>query len=161
VTLTWPTGGRGLEDGDTVEMCFKTEVTNFGDRIVSDCATVKVGKSVYEVQSSASAEDTNAGTTQTTVESVPSGYDTIRFDASFSCTGVDDGHDTSDGLGSCGDAHLRVYLDGTLIHRADIERDNNCSVCAGSLGTVEADISGLSGDLVLDIDDGTGSIGPP
>jgi hypothetical protein len=46
-TLTWPTGGRGLEEGDTVEMCFKTEVTNFGDRIVSDCTTVTFDSATY------------------------------------------------------------------------------------------------------------------
>ena len=150
VTLTWPTGGRGLEDGDTVEMCFKTEVTNFGDRIVSDCATITVGENtgVYTVETTASVSGTGSTSWDgsTTVTTVPEGYDSIRAQI-----------DASDGgLARYANRAVRLKLGGDLIWFEGKEEDD-----WDYSAVVEPSTGGRSGDLVFEVDDGEATISPP
>jgi len=159
VTLTWPTGGRGLEDGDTVEMCFKTVVTNFGDRIVSDCTTVTVAEgNTYVVDETVTASDSTSGTSDTaTVETGLSGIDTIR--CSLSYEHFDDAYDYSEGNKST----LRVSL-GNWSARAFREYEDNDDYTTKSTlpeGVVELDVSDESGDLTIYADDGEITVSPP
>jgi outer membrane protein assembly factor BamB len=160
VTLTWPTGGRDLEDGDTVEMCFKTEVTDFGDRIVSDCTTVTVGADdkTYVVDETVTASDSiSGGSDSATVESNLSNIDTVR--CSLSYEHFDDAYDYSGGNTST----LRISL-GNWSEKAFREyKDNDDYTTESTLpeGVVEFDVGGQSGNLTILADDGEITVSPP
>jgi hypothetical protein len=162
VTLTWPTGGRDLEDGDTVEMCFKTEVTDFGDRIVSDCTTVTVTTADYIVSGTHTASDNTGGKSDTTtVASGLSDIDSVSANISYKTRDLD----TS--TGSYPDTStVRVELGGTTLAEKqwDFDSDGNLIGTSGSMPSGDhtfTGLGGLSGDLKILADEAEITLSAP
>lgn len=113
------------------------------------CSTITVGGDTYALTQSATARNDTVGSAEATVETVPAGYEEIRYSWSF------------DDDGAPGRSNQRVWelkYDGSAIETKIWSSDEYVS--AGGTETIPLpDTNG--GDLVLRANDGKATIGPP
>jgi hypothetical protein len=154
-------------------MCFKTEVTNFGDRIVSDCATVTVKEvsDTYIVDSTVSADNPENATTYTYSEvATVNNVRFIRFSASHSPSEQVGGQvpDSAISLGFGQDEGSRrgrtIFAWGTndASNLTGYEQDGLSFDSGTSVDDVTVDLGQeYSGTIYVGAEDGTSTVSPP